>query len=70
MTLDRNDCRKTAEGLIRFLEDSPTSFHAVENIGRLLCEAGFTQLHEGEAWELRRGGSYFEIGRASCRERV
>ena len=47
MTLDRNDCRKTAEGLIRFLEDSPTSFHAVENIGRLLCEAGFTQLHEG-----------------------
>ncbi|WP_455648990.1 M18 family aminopeptidase [Enterocloster citroniae] len=59
MTLDRNDCRKTAEGLIRFLEDSPTSFHAVENIGRLLCEAGFTQLHEGEAWELRRGGSYF-----------
>ena len=59
MKTDKDYCKKTAEGLIRFLEDSPTSFHAAANIGEILLEAGFTELREGERWEILPGGSYF-----------
>lgn len=59
MNIDREDCLSTAKELISFLEKSPTCFHAVQSIADCLEEAGFTQLHEGEKWELTEGGSYF-----------
>ena len=46
------------EGLTRFLEASPTAFHAVENIKAMLLEAGFTPLDEFAPWTLQPGG-YF-----------
>ena len=52
MNIDREDCLSTAKELIGFLEKSPTCFHAVQSIADCLEEAGFTQLHEGEKWEL------------------
>lgn len=59
MKIDKEECRKTTEQLIRFLEDSPTSFHAVANIAGILKGAGFTELTEAEKWELAPGGSYY-----------
>lgn len=59
MNIDREDCLSTAKELIGFLEKSPTCFHAVQSIADCLEEAGFTQLHEGEKWELTEGGSYY-----------
>ena len=59
MNIDREDCLSTAKELIGFLEKSPTCFHAVKSIADCLEEAGFTQLHEGEKWELTEGGSYY-----------
>lgn len=59
MKIDRETCRKMTGGLIRFLEDSPTSFHGVANIAGILGEAGFTELREGEKWKLAEGGSYY-----------
>lgn len=59
MKLEMKDCHETAMELIRFLEDSPTSFHGTASIGNMLLKAGFTELFEGERWELKRGGDYF-----------
>jgi aspartyl aminopeptidase len=36
--------------LARFVEASPSSFHAVAEAARRLDEAGFTQLHEADDW--------------------
>ena len=46
--------------LIRFLEESPTAFHAVVNMANRLKEAGFEELRECErAWNLKEGGKYY-----------
>ena len=36
--------------LLNFLDNSPTSFHAVANMRNMLEDAGFKRLLEGEAW--------------------
>lgn len=59
MKSEIKDCQETAKELIRFLEDSPTSFHGTANIANVLLKAGFTELHEEDKWELLQGGSYF-----------
>ncbi len=46
-------------GLFRFLQDSPTPFHAVGAATRLLEAAGFIELRESEDWTLRPGGRYW-----------
>ena len=51
MCIENAECIQLTKGLIRFLQDSPTSFHAVANIAGILREAGFTELHEDEKWE-------------------
>jgi aspartyl aminopeptidase len=46
-------------GLLGFLSDSPTPFHAVRALAALLAERGFHELHEAEPWSLAPGGRYF-----------
>jgi len=38
------------DGLLEFIERSPTPYHAVDNIRRLLLEAGFEALAETDCW--------------------
>ena len=45
-------------GLLDFLRTSPTPFHATRNITTQLLAAGFTQLYEGDIWQLEAGGRY------------
>ena len=45
--------------LLKFLADSPTAFHAVQNTCQLLEKNNFKELHENEAWDLNIPGSYF-----------
>jgi len=45
--------------LIDFLNTSYTAFHAIENIKNQLLSNGFTQLWEGEKWQIEKGGRYF-----------
>ena len=45
--------------LINFLQNSPTAYHASENVKALLLERGFSQLKETEEWDLQEGGKYF-----------
>src|SRR5690606_18841859 len=43
------------QDLARFVEASPSSFHAVAEAGRRLDEAGFTQLNEADDWGASTG---------------
>lgn len=44
--------------LLTFLDNSPSSFHAVWNMKQQLMDAGFQELRETERWDLQLGGSY------------
>ena len=52
----RENYQKFAEGLLQYLNDSPTAFHAVENAAALLRENGFQELKETEKWSLKKEG--------------
>ena len=47
------------KGLISFLDESPTAFHAVASIKKKLVANGYSELAESEKWELTEGGKYF-----------
>lgn len=51
--------------LMNFLDDSITSYHAVDNIKKKLTEAGFEEQKENALWHIQRGGAYFTIRNAS-----
>jgi len=44
---------------MRFLQASPTPFHAVHELKKRLSESGFQQLREQENWQLVKGERYF-----------
>lgn len=50
---------KTTDRLFAFIDSSPTSFHAVENLARRLSGEGVEQLFEHERWQLEPGKRYF-----------
>lgn len=45
--------------LLTFLNQSPSRFHAVDNLRCELDEAGYTRLNEGKSWSLQPGGKYY-----------
>lgn len=47
--------------LLRFLQQSPTPFHAVSNLALKLKTNGFKQLDESARWTIQKGNSYFVI---------
>ena len=47
------------EGLLGFLDASPTPFHATKNMAAMLENAGFERLYEELAWELKEGKKYY-----------
>ena len=50
---------KAVSDLFAFLAASPTPFHAVEQMGVRLSDAGFQFLDEAEDWNIEQGGRYF-----------
>ena len=48
-------------GLLQFLQQSPTPFHAVANLAQELKQNGFEQLDESDHWRLEKKRSYFVI---------
>jgi len=53
------------EDLLRFLDASPTPFHAVETMAMALRAAGFEALDERDEWQLKLGGRYFVVRNGS-----
>ena len=51
--------RETAEQLLDFIEKSPSCFHAVDNMKKILKAEGFQEVKEEEKWNLEKGGSYY-----------
>lgn len=47
-----------AQSFITFLQQSPTPFHAVASLRRMLLAAGFQPLEESGAWQLQPGQRY------------
>jgi len=47
------------QDLLTFLGESPSRFHAVENLRRTLEGAGYVRLSEGQVWTLAPGGKYY-----------
>ncbi|MBE6065178.1 M18 family aminopeptidase [Clostridium cochlearium] len=48
-----------AKDLLDFIYKSPTAFHVVNNVEKILLSQGFTELKEYEKWHLQREGKYF-----------
>ncbi len=55
------DIRDFNEGLLGFLDASPTPFHAVENMKAMLENAGFVRLYEELEWNLEEGKRYYVV---------
>lgn len=53
--------QKNIKELMEFLDSSPTSYHAVDNIRKILLQEGFAALSEKELWSLEKGGNYFVV---------
>ena len=56
--MDQKTDRISAE-LIDFLDRSPNAFFAVDNMKRMLAEAGFRELKECERWHPEPGRGYY-----------
>lgn len=53
--------QKRAKEMLEFIEKSPSCFHAVANIKKLLEEQGFQELKEAANWELVSGKGYYVV---------
>lgn len=51
----------TTKELIRFIQDSPTCYHAIAAISKQLLSHGFVRLDETTPWQLEKGGKYYVI---------
>ena len=47
------------EGLLGFLDASPTPFHATLNMSMMFDNAGFVKLNEVDKWDLQKGQKYY-----------
>lgn len=52
---------KKAQELIDFIYESPTAFHVVDNIKKILLKYKFIELKEENKWDLKKGEKYFVI---------
>ena len=51
--------KRISQELTTFIKQSPTAFHAVDNIKKRLKENGYEELLEGQAWHIKPGKRYF-----------
>jgi aspartyl aminopeptidase len=65
VVLDAARAAARAHDLCAFLDASPMPHHAVAESARRLRDAGFEELLECDAWDLRPGGGYFVTRNAS-----
>ena len=54
-----NDEQQFAQLLLDFIQESPSSFHAVEGVKKMLVPFGFQELPFKERWSLIPGGKYY-----------
>ena len=52
---------KSLTDFIKFLDNSPSCYHATANLVNMLTAESYVQLHEHEDWTLVPGGKYFMV---------
>lgn len=57
--MEKMDREAVNQNLLEFLEKSPSAYHAVANMAKMLDDAGFERLNEGERWQLGEGRDYY-----------
>ncbi len=57
--IERLVMKKEIKDLFGFIKNSPCCYQAVDEIRKRLLEAGFTELFEQEAYQIKEGGKYF-----------
>lgn len=53
------DFKIVNQGLLTFIQNSPSPYHVVENMGRTLEDKGFIRLCEKECWTVEYGKDYY-----------
>jgi len=53
--------KESIKEMMTFLDNSLTSYHAVDNIRKILLQEGFTALSEKKIWLLEKGKQYFVV---------
>ncbi len=54
-----NTGKELNQGLLHFIQDSPSVFHVIDNLKRRLEGAGFVERREQDHWELQPGRAYY-----------
>lgn len=57
--MDRKIEEKLNQGLLEFIQHSPSVFHVIDNMKKRLKQAGFVERREQDDWELQPGGAYY-----------
>jgi aspartyl aminopeptidase len=60
------ESQQFAKELIEFIYQSPTAFHAVASVEKILIGSGYKELFENEKWDLKREGKYFVTKNSSA----
>lgn len=53
--------RAQAQDLLKFIDASPSPWHAVQSVVQRLLAQGYSELKEAERWTLAQGGRYFVV---------
>ena len=48
-----------SEQLLSFIQQSPSPFHVVSNLSKVLEQNGFQYMDQGQPWELEKGKKYY-----------
>ena len=51
--------QQTSREVLHFIQNSPSCFHAVAEMARILEEAGYQKLSECQPWAVVKGGKYY-----------
>lgn len=49
----------TSKNLLTFIKNSPSAFHSIASIKKILIREGFNQIEENEVFNITKGGKYF-----------
>lgn len=55
-----------AKELIKFIDNSPSSFHATKNVADYLDRQGFERISLKDSWSLQQGGKYYTVKNSSA----
>ncbi len=61
MTKISKEIKDQAQDLLTFIDASPSPWHAVDSVTKLLKENGFKPLIENQPWQFKKNGRYYVV---------